>query len=146
MPLAAVASESPTHQFEWIVQELGPAGQDIAAVLQNGKASWVLQFENQGLMHLAWRHDPPRLELMTPVAQLDPDASAQALRPLLMFNFLSADTAGSRMALSAHADTVFLVRDIPEAQLSVQNVLAAMRGAADVASKWRQVLRGLSSR
>jgi len=128
------------RSVELIIRELGPESQDVSSVAATGDASWVVQFENDAEVHLACRQSPPRLELMAPVASLPTGLEEDAMRALLMFNFLSADTGGARMSLSATNDAVFLVRDLPEAELSLVAVQQALRELAELAARWATVL------
>jgi hypothetical protein len=68
-----------------------------------------------------------------------------AMRALLMFNFLSVDTGGVRMGLSALDRSVYMIRDIPDADLSVHAVQGACRGLADLAAKWAAILAALEA-
>jgi len=126
--------------LELIIGELGPQSPDINAVASTGPGAWAVQFENGAIVHLAQRVAPSRLELRTEVASLPAEADMQAMRAILMFNFLSIDTGGQRMGLSAMHDLVFLIRDLPESELSLRAVQGALRGLADQAAKWALIL------
>jgi hypothetical protein len=130
----------PPRQLDLIIGELGPESADIHCVAATGPATWAVQFDNDAVVHLAWRLSPPRLELMTAVARLPAAADREVMRAILMFNFLSLDTGGVRMGLSAEDDTVFLIRDLPGPELSLSAVQDAMRAMAGLATQWARIL------
>jgi len=133
---------APAH-LQLIVQELGPASADVDSVVQQDD-SWIVTLENGRTVHLCWREEPPRLELMAPFSKLPDEASLEAHRVLLMFNFLSVDNGGCRMGLSAVDDLLLLIRDLPEAHLSLQTIQSAIRSIVDLGSKWDSVLQWLT--
>jgi hypothetical protein len=127
-------------RLDEIIDQLGPESPDVNCVAATGHEMWAVQCDNGAIAHLTRRDAPRRLELMAEVASLHAGTSMKAMRALLMFNFLSVDTGGLRMGLSAVDDAVFLIRDIPEADLSLAVLQGALRELVDLAAKWALIM------
>ncbi len=123
-----------------VMNELGPECSDIAAIAQPGEDSWAVHFANGRVVNLALRSDPARVEMMVGVGTAPKGTREDVMRCLMMFNFLSADTGGARMGLSALDDAVFLIRDLAQPDITTPALHAEMRALADVAQKWREFL------
>ena len=126
--------------LEPVMHEIGPECPDVMAVVKDGEASWAVQFENGSVVNLARRTEPARVEMMVHAGTAPKGTREDVLRALMMFNFLSADTGGARMALGAVGDSVYLVRDLAESDITTPALHAEMRALTTVAGKWREFL------
>ncbi len=131
---------TPPEALAWVLQDLGPRSGDVASVVQDDVNAWAVRFQDDALVQLTWLELPPRLELLTGIGRLAPLAAREALEGLLMFNLLSADSGGARMALSASDRSLYLLRDLTPDSLSLDGVRDALRSLAGMAEQWRGAL------
>lgn len=131
---------TPPDAVNWILQDLGPHSADIVSVVQDDTNAWAVTFQDESLVQLTWLDGPPRLELLARISHLDPLAARDVLEGLLMFNLLSAESGGVRMALSASDRSLYLMRDLPLESLGLDGVRDALRSLAGMAGKWRGAL------
>lgn len=137
MPLT---TPTPPDAVSWLMQDIGPRSADIASVVQDDTNTWAVGLQDGALLQLTWLDGPPRLELLARIGPLDPLASREVLEGLLMFNLLSADSGGARMALSASDRSLYLLRDLPPESLSLDGLRDALRSLAGAAQSWREAL------
>jgi hypothetical protein len=126
--------------LEPVLNEIGPVNADVVAVYRDGEDSWAVQFDGEAIVNLARRANPNRLEMMVLAGIAPKGLRDEVVRSLLMFNFLSSDSGGARMGLGAVDDTVYLIRDLPETDLTAAALYAEMKALATVAGKWREFL------
>lgn len=131
---------TPPEAVTWILQDLGPQSADVVSVVQDEVNAWAVTFRDESLVQLTWLEGPPRLELLAGIGRLDPQAAREVLEGLLMFNLLSADSGGARMALSASDRALYLMRDLPLGSLSLDGVRDALRSLAGAGQAWREAL------
>lgn len=131
---------TPPDTLNGLLQDLGPRCADVAAVVQDGASAWTVRFRDDSLVRLGWMDKPPRLELLAPVIRLAPLVDREVLEGLLMFNLLSADSGGARMALSASDRSLHLMRDLPPESLHLDGLRDALRALAGLAAHWREAL------
>ncbi|MBC5765505.1 type III secretion system chaperone [Ramlibacter albus] len=127
-----------------LLEDLGPATPGVACVTRNGDGVWLVRFDDGGAVHLAVRDDAPRLELAAEVGLLAQHDAEFALRAAMMFNFLSADTGGARMALAAD-DTVYLMRDVPLEAITLADLQAHIAELDNIAHEWDLVFTQVAS-
>lgn len=132
---------APPEALNWLLQDLGPQSDDVASVVQDAENAWVVSFQNHSQVVLTWFHSPPRLELLTEVAVLEPQMPRERLEALLTFNLLTLDNAGARMALDPQPRRLFLLRDLPVSALELHPLRDAMRSLSATAEHWRDVLQ-----
>lgn len=131
---------TPPDAVTWLMQDIGPHSADVASVVQDDSNAWAVGFQDGSLVQLTWLDGPPRLELLARVTRLEPLLAHELLEGLLMFNLLSADSGGARMALSASDRSLYLMRDLPPDALSLDGLRDALRSLAAMAGKWRDAL------
>ncbi|MGE4243168.1 type III secretion system chaperone [Ramlibacter sp.] len=119
-----------------LMDEIGPRARDFTIVMQDGLASWALEYEGGRRVHVSAREEPPRVEIMVEVCAFPQCGPAEVLKMLMMFNFMSADTAGARMALCSPDDTVYVVRDLPLDEAQGLRLESAIARLASIASLW----------
>ena len=133
-------SPTPPDAVTWLLQDLAPQSADVASVVQNDTNAWSVSFRDDSQLQVTWLEGPPRLELLARITPLDPLVTREVLEGLLMFNLLSADSGGARMALSASDRCLYLMRDQPLESLNLDGVRNALRSLAGMAQKWREAL------
>jgi hypothetical protein len=123
-----------------IMADLGPSSPDIRAVSQGAAESWTVLFADDWLVHLALRDGPSRLELAVCLGRLpqSPEAAIQ----LLFFNFLTAETGGARMGLSALNRQIHLFIDLPLYGIDLSCVRDTCRSLVAVGASWAQHMAG----
>jgi len=139
-------SPTPPEAVTWLLQDLAPQCADVALVVQNDTNAWNVSFRDDSQLQLTWLEGPPRLELLARITRLDPLVSREVLEGLLMFNLLSADSRGARMALSASDRSLYLMRDLPLETLQFDGLRDSLRSLAAVASQWREALTAREAR
>lgn len=126
-------------QLTIVMMELGPASPDIHQVVTDESGNWGVLLADETQVHLSLREAPTRVELATIVGTL-PEEAAEAASMLLMFNLLSHETGGARMAMSPEERNVFLMIDLPEAAVDLPGLQAALQAFAGLAETWRGFL------
>jgi hypothetical protein len=143
MPLP---TPTPPEAVTWLLQDLAPQSADVASVVQNDTNAWSVSFQDDSLIQVTWLDGPPRLELLARITRLDPLVAREVLEGLLMFNLLSADSRGARMALSASDRALYLLRDLPLESLHLDGLRDALRSLAAVSGSWREALTAQEAR
>ena len=133
-------SPTPPDAVIWMFQDIGPHSADIVSVVQDDTNAWAIGFQDDSLVQVHWLENPPRLELLASIAPLPPLAPREVLEGLLMFNLLSADNGGARMALSAPQRQLYLLRDLPADGLNLASLRDTLRTLAGMARNWRDAL------
>lgn len=131
---------TPPDTVTWLLQDIGPQSADITSVVQDDTNAWAIGFQDESRIQIHWFDSPARLELSAAVTQLAPLASREVLEGLLMFNLLSSDNGGTRMALSAVDRSLHLLRDLPSEDLKLHSLRDALRALASIAQHWREAL------
>lgn len=131
---------APPETLTWVLQDLGPRSTDVVSVVQDDVNAWAVTFQDDSLVQLTWQEGPPRLELLARVSRLAPLPAREVLEGLLMFNLLSADSGGARMALGASDRGLYLMRDLPLASLDLDTLRDALRSLAAMATSWHEAL------
>lgn len=132
MPLSA-------DQLQLVMMELGPASPEVDQVLKDESGNWGVLLTDQTDVHLSLREAPTRVELATIVGTL-PEEAPEVASMLLMFNLLSHETGGARMAISPDERNVFLLMDLPETAIDLPSLQSALKGFAGFAQTWRGFL------
>lgn len=139
-------SPTPPDAVTWLLQDLAPQNADVASVDQNDTNAWTVSFRDDSQLQVTWLESPPRLELLARITRLDPLVAREVLEGLLMFNLLSADSRGARMALSASDRALYLMRDLPLESLHFDGLRDSLRSLAALASQWREALTAQEAR
>ncbi|WP_288252976.1 type III secretion system chaperone [uncultured Hydrogenophaga sp.] len=139
-------SPTPPDAVTWLLQDLAPQSADVASVVQNDTNAWSVSFRDDSQLQVTWLEGPPRLELLARITRLDPLVAREVLEGLLMFNLLSADSRGARMALSASDRSLYLMRDLPLESLHFDGLCDALRSLAGVSGQWREALTAQEAR
>ncbi len=129
-------------RLKMIMMALGPASPKIQEVVTNEADDWGILLDDGTQVHLSLREAPLRLELAAIVGTLPEGATdaAEAARMLLVFNLLSHETGGARMALSPDEGHVFLMIDVPESWADLPGLQAALESFARLAETCRGFL------
>lgn len=128
-----------SDQFTTVMMELGPASPSIHQVVKDESGNWGVLLDDAIQVHLSLREAPARVELATLVGTL-PENAAEVASMLLMFNLLSHETGGARMALNPDERDVFLLADLPEAAVDLPGLETALLSLAQLATTWRGFL------
>lgn len=136
--------ESATQRVQLLLNEL-EASDGVALLFHDGACEWALQYDDESIVHLTWREGHPRLELACMVAPLPDEPNGSLLKALLMFNYLSEDSGGARLAVSAHDNQVRLLRDLAPSLLELPILKQALQGMRACALDVRMFLDDLTS-
>lgn len=123
-------------ELSHLLRDVATVSPDIENIIQDEIQSWAVRFLDDGVIHLALREQPARLELMASIGNWPSNAPEEFASLLLMFNFLSKDTGGARMGLSAHDRRIYLVADLPRSIADAYTLRDELRRFATLAANW----------
>ncbi|WP_291141373.1 type III secretion system chaperone [Hydrogenophaga sp.] len=123
-----------------VLEELGPLSDDVSTVALHDDNAWVVTYADDTQVVLTWCEEPPRLQTLTQVAQLDQALTNEHMEALLTFNLLSSQSQGARMAWSPQERSLYILRDLPEVQCDLTTLRDSLRSLLGTADYWREAL------
>lgn len=128
------------EQVQQLIEELGPATSEVAAVQQSDEASWEAAFADDTIVQIEFDEGRQTLVFTADLGPLPSEQQAASLMNLMIFNGAWTATGGLRMGLDAPDGHVLLMFDLSAAALSLQTLQDYLSAFANHASTWQAVI------
>jgi len=89
-----------TAKIQQLMEELGPASDDVAGVAQSAENFWAVDYDEAGVVTLELDAEGGKLLLSTDLGQPDDERRLEVYTACLTFNYLWSETGGVAMALA----------------------------------------------
>lgn len=125
------------EQVQRLIDELGPAHGDIAAVVQNGEAEWAVVFDENEILSLEYDAEQSKLSLSISLGAPAVEKRLEVYQTLLCYSFLRQETGGVAMALAGPEGEAFQMFDLNAHDLSLDRLSTVVDGFMEKARVWR---------
>lgn len=126
--------------LQLLMHQLGPATPEITTIVQEEIDSWMIEFDEEVSMQIAWDQRSTRVLMKCAIGKPDENAREETYRSLLNANMLLTGVAEVKLALSEIDDDVILIGEygLTESTLTaLQHQLSEFLGFA---GKFSQII------
>jgi hypothetical protein len=126
------------EQIEPLMNELGPAMQDIDAVVRTEEPSWAIQFSDETIVIIEPADDPSRIVIS---AELGAAAEAQqrsVYETLLCYNLMWRDSGGVKIGLAGPQGALIISIDVCVEGLTLAGLQQELQRFLNITRSWAQ--------
>jgi hypothetical protein len=126
------------EQIEPLMNELGPAMQEIDAVVRTEEPSWAIQFSDETIVIIEPADDPSRMVIS---AELGAAAEAQqriVYETLLCYNLMWRDSGGVKIGLAGPQGALIISIDVCVEGLTLAGLQQELQRFLNISRSWTQ--------
>ena len=128
------------QQTQQLIEELGPASEELAEVLQHGESAWSVIFEDDKSVDLDFMEDQNKLVLSMELGAPPEDRRASTYEFILLYNFSWKESGGIKMGLDAPEGNVVMMFELNTAGLELQTLQNVLMSFFEKGSAWTDLI------
>lgn len=119
-------------------------GLQAMAALEERDA-WLLRFDDETMLELVCDATEARVVIEGPIADVATHAREKIFEILLHYNYLWAETGGTRMALNGMPGQAVMLFELPSDGLTAARLSDVLSNMATSQRAWRQILHAIGT-
>ncbi|MGV3662259.1 MAG: type III secretion system chaperone [Prosthecobacter sp.] len=128
------------EQMQRLIEELGPATDEVLEVQQHGDTSWALVIDDTTAFYLDFVADRQVLILSTDLGTPEEDSRDSAYQIALLSNFNWSQSGGIKLGLEAPDGNLVLMFEVNAASLDLTTLQQALGFFAEKNLAWRTLI------
>ncbi len=128
------------EQIQLIIEELGPATEEVLEVQQHEEAAWTVVLDEATAVGLDFMADQEKLVLSMELGAVPEDRKTASYEFMLLYNFNWPQSGGIKLGLDAPEGNVVLMFELNVSQLELPELQHILASFVEKARAWRELV------
>lgn len=131
---------SPLEQIQLLIEELGPATDEVMEVQQEGESAWTVFFDEETGIGLDFIEDQNKLVFSMDLGILPEERKASSYEFILIYNFNWVQSGGIKMGLDASEGNIVMMFELNASSLDLQMLQNILLSFIEKGKSWRELI------
>lgn len=127
-------------RIQLLIEELGPATEEVAEVQQQGEGEWTVFFDDESAVGLDFVPEQEKLVLSAELGAPPAEGKAATYEFVLIYNFNWTESGGIKVGLDAPDGSLELMFELNSASLDLPTLQLVLASFAEKARAWRELI------
>lgn len=125
------------EKIQQLIQELGPAMQDIDAIIQTEEPSWAIQFSDETILLIESAEDPERMIFSAELGHAADNKQRAIYEAMLCYNLMWRDTGGVKISLAGPQGSLIISTELCLAGLMLNDLERSLTNLVKIVRAWQ---------